>query len=166
MVEISAFGPDKQERLFPRLALLAVIVGIFFLFSPGGKGAFGADQAATITYPVKTFQDGNARFYEYKTKDGITIKYFILKSQDGVIRAAFDACDVCWAEGKGYYQKGDIMVCRNCGRRFASNRVNDVSGGCNPAPLNREIVGEKLVIKVPDILAGRKYFDFARRGQK
>ncbi|MDI6756230.1 MAG: DUF2318 domain-containing protein [Thermodesulfobacteriota bacterium] len=169
VVEISALISGMEKRLFLRWALmgiLAVIGGSFLLFSPGRQEALAADQAAAITYPVKTFQDGNARFYEYKTKDGITIKYFILKSQDGVIRAAFDACDVCWAEGKGYYQKGDFMVCRNCGRRFASNRVNDVSGGCNPAPLNREVVGDKLVIKVPDILTGKKYFDFAQRGQR
>lgn len=117
-----------------------------------------------VTYPVKTFQDGKARFYEYKTGDGITIKYFILKSSDGVVRAAFDACDVCWPQGKGYYQKDDFMVCRNCGRRFASVNVNVITGGCNPGALKREVVGEKLVIKVKDILEGKKYFNFSKRG--
>ena len=87
-----------------------------------------------------------------------TIRYFILKSSDGIIRAAFDACDVCWPAGKGYYQDGDYMVCRNCGRRFASVLVNEVQGGCNPAPLNRSIQNDKVVIQIKDIQEGRQYF--------
>jgi uncharacterized membrane protein len=117
-------------------------------------------RAAEITYPVATFNDGKARFYEYKTPDGIVIKYFILKSSDGVIRAAFDACDVCWEAGKGYQQKDDFMVCRNCGRRFHSTKINEVSGGCNPAPLIRKVLDGKVVIDTQNILAGKQYFDF------
>jgi uncharacterized membrane protein len=98
------------------------------------------------------------------TAEGLSIKYFVLKSSDGVLRAAFDACDVCWPAGEGYYQEGDYMVCRNCGKRFASLKVNEVKGGCNPAPLNRQVVGDNLVIKVKDILEGKRYFDFSRKG--
>jgi uncharacterized membrane protein len=121
--------------------------------------------AADITYPVSTFNDGKARFYEYKTSDGIVIKYFILKSSDGVIRAAFDACDVCWEAGKGYQQKDEFMVCKNCGRRFHSTKVNEVSGGCNPAPLIRKIQDGKVVIDTQNIITGKRYFDFkGKRG--
>ena len=80
-----------------------------------------------------------------------------------MIRAAYDACDVCWREGKGYYQDGDVMVCRNCGQRFASVKVNEIKGGCNPAPLERTVVGNKLVIKTADILQGARYFYFSGR---
>ncbi|MBL0714236.1 MAG: DUF2318 domain-containing protein [Desulfosarcina sp.] len=112
-----------------------------------------------VTYPVAMFADGQARHFDFK--DGRqTIRYFIIKSADGVIRAAFDACDVCWPAGKGYYQEGDNMVCRNCGRRFASNRVNEVKGGCNPAPLNRRVEGEMLVITPDDIRTGAGFFNF------
>ena len=120
--------------------------------------------ATSVTYPVELFADGKARHFRYKADDAITIQYFILKSSDGVIRAAFDACDVCWPAGKGSQQSGDVMVCRNCGRKFASIRVNEVKGGCNPAPLERKIEGEKLVLQAQDILSGKKYFDFSNRG--
>jgi uncharacterized membrane protein len=112
-----------------------------------------------VTYPVAMFEDGQARHFDFK--DGQhTIRYFVIKSADGVLRAAFDACDVCWPAGKGYYQEGDVMVCRNCGRKFASTKVNEVQGGCNPAPLNRRVEGDTLVIDTEDIRAGRGYFDF------
>ena len=84
----------------------------------------------------------------------------MIKSADGVIRAAFDACDVCWPAGKGYYQEGDVMVCRNCGRKFASNLVNEVQGGCNPAPLKRKVENGMLVLHPDDIRSGAGYFNF------
>jgi uncharacterized membrane protein len=144
--------------------MMILVGGTFLFLAPSGQRLSLAAQDIEVTYPVKTFQNGKAQFYQYKTNDGITIKYFILKSSDGVIRAAFDACDVCWPEGKGYFQKDDYMVCKNCGRRFASDRVNVITGGCNPGALKREVVGDKLVIQAKDILEGRKYFNFPKRG--
>jgi uncharacterized membrane protein len=122
--------------------------------SPAGAGEF--------SYPVSLFADGKARHFDHKA-GGLTIRYFILKSADGVIRAAFDACDVCWPSGKGYFQEGDDMVCRNCGRRFASVLVNEVQGGCNPAPLNRTIRDDRVVINARDIEKGRTYFNFKEK---
>jgi len=151
-------------RLTVWLCTVVLAGGGLLLVTPEGKGLCFAAEAMEVTYPVKNFQNGKAQFYQYKAGDGITVKYFILKSSDGVIRAAFDACDVCWPEGKGYFQKDDYMVCRNCGRRFASVNLNVITGGCNPGALKREVVGDKLVIKVKDILEGKRYFNFSKRG--
>jgi uncharacterized membrane protein len=117
-----------------------------------------------ITYAMRLFDDGQARHFKFNdTQGGTTISYFILKSTDGVIRAAFDACDVCWPEGKGYVQEGTVMICRNCGRRFESVLINDVQGGCNPAPLKRTIEGDQVVIRVEDLKTGRRYFNFSKK---
>ena len=121
-----------------------------------------AKEPTRVAFPVSMFEDGRARHFEYKGSD-LTIRYFILKSSDGVIRAAFDACDVCWPAGKGYFQEGNDMVCRNCGRRFASVMINEVQGGCNPAPLRRTMQGDQLFLQVDDILKGESYFNFKRK---
>ena len=110
-----------------------------------------------VRISVGDFSDGKAHYYSYEDNDK-TIKFFVIKSSDGVIRAAFDACDVCFPAKKGYSQEGDFMICNNCGRKFHSSRINVVEGGCNPAPLNREAVGQELVIKVADILSGGRFF--------
>lgn len=145
--------------------ILSICLGILIFNGVEDLNAYAAEKK--ITFPTALFADGKAKHFQYKveSKSGknLTVRYFILKSSDGVIRAAFDACDVCWPEGKGYFQKGDFMVCRNCGRRFASVRINEVQGGCNPVPLMREIHGDKVVIKVKDLLAGARYFDFGER---
>jgi len=165
-------GTDKKSR-FPLIAVILSVVfiagGVYYAINSGNSKAsydtssFSMNSTASkVTYPVSPFDDHKARHYVYKGKD-VTIKYFILKSSDGIIRAAFDACDVCWKAGKGYYQDGDVMVCRNCGRRFASVLVNVVQGGCNPAPLKRKIEGDQLVIYINDILEGKQYFNFSGR---
>lgn len=150
--------------------VLAGVAGVMFLLPGGSEAPTGivaepntvSKDDHVVTYAVSIFEDGRARHFELKAGDK-TIRYFVIKSSDGVIRAAFDACDVCWPAGKGYFQDGDVMVCRNCGRRFASTLVNEVQGGCNPAPLNRKVEGDQLVITKADILNGSRYFDFKGR---
>ena len=131
--------------------------------SPVAVGGTKVANAAEVRLPLAQFDDGQARHFEHQRGDQ-TVRYFVLKSSDGVVRAAFDACDVCWPAGKGYVQEGDVMICRNCGRRFASIHINEVQGGCNPAPLRRTIDGDQLVIQVADIEAGHGYFDFKQKG--
>ena len=169
----AVMGGTKKNRL-PMIITFAVLVlaggsviGLMQYNKSGSALVTGTAEApqsvdaSAVTYPVALFDDGQARHYSYKAGDE-TIRYFILKSADGVVRAAFDACDVCWPAGKGYYQDGDHMVCRNCGRRFASVLVNEVKGGCNPAPLNRSVQEHHVVIQVKDLLEGIRYFDFSQ----
>jgi uncharacterized membrane protein len=148
------------------VVLLATGAAGYFLAVPKSSLPVATGVAATgdvVAIPVATFDDGKARYFEHRHGD-LTIRYFALKSADGVIRAAFDACDVCWRAGKGYAQDGDYMVCRNCGMRFHSTKVNEVKGGCNPAPLERRVENGKLLIRTSDIAAGKGYFDFGRKG--
>lgn len=111
----------------------------------------------TERFLLSTFDDYKAHYYTYM-HEGQAIKFFILKSADGVVRAAFDACDVCYGAKKGYSQDGDEMVCMNCGLRFPTNKINVVRGGCNPAPLHRTVKDDTLVIQANDIVAGLSYF--------
>ena len=165
----AVLGTEKKSRT-PVVVLISTVVlliggGIFFVSQkeadrPLSGGSLSSQASGLeVTHPVGLFDDGRARHFQYTDDNGITIKYFVLKSSDGVIRAAFDACDVCWKAGKGYYQSGDVMVCGNCKREFASILVNVVKGGCNPAPLNRTVKDGKVIIAVPEILKGRPYFN-------
>ena len=155
--------------VFAATVILAAAAGLgLFLFSgsdtPTVPVAIPTANDGHITYAVSLFDDGKARHFDYAdTESNTTIKYFILKSTDGVIRAAFDACDVCWPEGKGYVQDGSAMVCRNCNRRFESVMVNEVQGGCNPAPLTRTIQEDQLFIRADDLKKGQAYFNFSKK---
>ena len=110
-----------------------------------------------VQLPLAAFDDDKAHYYTYMHEDQ-PVEFFILKSKDGIVRAAFNACDVCFAAKKGYTQDGDVMVCNNCGRRFPADQINVVQGGCNPSPLRRTVEGDSLIIQAEDIVGGLKYF--------
>jgi len=118
-----------------------------------------------VRFQVSDFADGKARHYVFEN-DGIHTRFFILRSSDGVIRTAFDACDVCWRSDKGYVQQDDYMICRNCGMSFRSTGINIIRGGCNPAPLTSRIDGEYIVISKTDLAEGERYFNFTPGGGK
>ena len=113
---------------------------------------------AAVRIPLAELAGGQAKFFDYKTADNRQVRFFAMKSSDGVYRAALDACDVCWQAKKGYTQDGDDMVCRKCGRHFHSAKINEVTGGCNPIALNRTVADGHLVINAGDLEAGRTFF--------
>lgn len=143
--------------LLSLLAIAAALVG--FLGIPGtGNGPKSVTvSAGKISIPVAELSDGQAHFYSYKGQGG-KIPFFVIKSRDGALRAAFDACDVCFKEKKGYEQKGEQMICKNCNMAFPVAKVGAVSGGCNPSPLRTTQNGAFLEIAVSDLEAGARYF--------
>ena len=145
------------------IALVAVIAVALVVVlnrgaqAPAAAAAPVAAGGADVTIPVADVSDGQAHFYSYDAS-GVEVKYFVLKSADGEYRAAFDACDVCYPNKKGYTQQGDDMVCNNCGLKFESTKINEVKGGCNPSPIERTVKGKDLVLQTADLQAGVQYF--------
>lgn len=113
---------------------------------------------AQIRIPLSEVSSGQAKFYEYKASNRKPVRFFVIKSSDGVYRAAADACVVCYREKKGYQQQEDDMVCKNCRKHFPSALVNEVTGGCNPDGIPRTIQGDKLLIAASDLEARADLF--------
>jgi uncharacterized membrane protein len=136
-----------------------VLFAILFITAAGlGYLMFGRNQSTTaalysggdVHIPL-TEVVGEAKFMEYKTAGDKVIKFFVMRSSDGVYRAAADACEVCYQSRQGYHQQGDDMVCRKCGRHFPSKDVNVVTGGCNPSGIPLTVQGDQLVIAAADL---------------
>ena len=105
-----------------RAILLAGVIG--FVLAGSAQAWFGSDkftlikpQNGILSIPLKDISDGQAHYYKAGSDKGEVVKFFVVKSHDGIIRAAVDACDVCYRSGKGYVQDGNVMVCTNCGMR-------------------------------------------------
>ncbi len=138
------------------IALMSIPVAhAFKLF--GNSHEDVTPESGVVSIPVQDVDDGDIHYYKY-TRDGHDVRFFLLQSNDGIIRAAFDACDVCYEAKKGYSLEGDFAVCNNCGMRFHSSRINVVQGGCNPAPLHRVTENGIVKIKVTDITQGARFF--------
>ncbi|MEE9913959.1 MAG: DUF2318 domain-containing protein [Deltaproteobacteria bacterium] len=142
-----------MKKMFAVLALVAAIG----LLPSSGDAAFWQStkvltpQGGELRIPVQDISDGKARFFKVKADDGTMVTFFVVKSRDGVVRAAINACDECYKAGKGYVQEGDVMVCENCGRRFATDKINVIAGGCNPVGVDRKVQAGHLIIGMKEI---------------
>jgi len=145
-------------KLVTKLIMLTIIVTAISACG-GSKDKYTKlnPTGGELIIPVSEVNDGNVHYYTVEAGDK-EVKIFLLKSNDGVIRAAFDACDVCFPEKKGYRQEGDFVICNNCGQKFHSSRINVFKGGCNPSPLARKRTGNKIIISMKDINTGTRYF--------
>ncbi len=128
----------------------------------GGKFKTLKPKEGKLYISVDKVSDGKAHYFRAKAEDGTMVDFFVVQSGEGIIRAAIDSCDVCYRSGKGYVQEGNVMICTNCGRRFATDRINEVKGGCNPAPLKRVVQGKNLVISMDDINANAWYCEYKK----
>ena len=114
---------------------------------------------AMFAFPESAFQDGKAKYFQYNVSPNLAIRFFIVKSLDGKMRAAFDACDVCFHEKKGYLQQGPNMVCINCGLKFKTDKINEVrGGGCSPHPLKMNLQNGQILVSVQDVMSGSRFF--------
>lgn len=135
------------------IGVLGVVVWQFSLWESSPQQAYPIiEDGDSITIPLSEVSE-NAKWYEYDSSKG-KIRFFAVKADDGTIKTAFDACDVCYAAKKGYKQEGKYMVCNNCGRRFAVSGLgteNKNPGGCWPGYLPNTIDVGNVVIKKSDL---------------
>lgn len=167
--EFSEQSERKSKTPLILLTVLVVLVGIgaYLVLSASNENPSATSVA---TAPASRSSDshdirialsdltGTAKFFDYKLSDNKPIRFFVIKSSDGVYRAALDACDTCYHAKKGYHQEGDDMICNNCGLHFHSSQINEVHGGCNPVGLPRTIDGNQLVIKASELESRGSYF--------
>ena len=141
------------------LVLVAMATAVFAFSIPGlGKSEKVKPVNGVVSIPVAKVSDGSAHFYRIED-GGKVLTFFIVKGNDGVIHTAFDACDVCFKEKKGYVQAGDQMQCKNCNQKFAIARIGAASGGgCNPSYLPAKVDAKSVNITVADLKAGARFF--------
>ena len=155
----SGISPNSLIVAGAVILLAAVLVATRTRQTPSAIGNTTAlPGGQEVSFAAADFDDGNARFYRYQTAAGREIRFFVMKSSDGVVRTAFDTCDVCFRERRGYRQSGDSMICNNCGRAFPSRDINVLQGGCNPAPVERTLQGDRVVLRTAALERGAFYF--------
>ena len=160
-----ADGAQPKSRTTPLLIVIVImlvaIAAIAFIRSRSGQPSATVipNNAASsdIRIPLADLS-GQAKFYDYTLADNRKMRFFALKSSDGVYRVALDACTACYHAKKGYHQQGDNLICNNCGMPFRTAEINEVHGGCNPVSLPRAIEGDTMIIKASDLEARQQYF--------
>jgi uncharacterized membrane protein len=166
------FGKRQTSIVFSRIAVctLALVALTLTAALAGGAPAIGPVMPGppTTHAPVTDGQDlviplaevtDIASFYPVIV-DGFAMEVLAVRAPDGTVRTAFNACQVCYDSGSGYYvQEGGVLVCQNCGARFRLDQVEVARGGCNPMP----ILPEDKTVDDEDITISADYFAQARQ---
>lgn len=116
---------------------------------PNEKGLF--------VFDIELLRDNNLHRFAFVSNEGKVIRFFLLnkrEDRDSPV-AVFDACMLCG--DMGYVKRGGELICVACNVRIFLLSVGK-EGGCNPIPLPYEFDGEKITIKLEDVIVGTNYF--------
>ena len=105
-----------------------------------------ADGAAVI--PLSDLEDSHLHRYEYKSADGIKMRFIALKKSEGSYGVCLDACDICGPSG--YFERKGQVVCKLCDVVMNRGTIG-FPGGCNPVPLVYMIHDGKIKIYLTDL---------------
>lgn len=119
----------------------AITIGFFITGQQGSK-------AEDLVIPLSGITD-RVTFYP-ATVNGTELEVLAVRTADGMVRTAFNTCQICYDSGRGYYkQVGDFLVCQNCGNRYSMEQIETEQGGCNPVPIfpeNKREEADSIVI--------------------
>ena len=97
-----------------------------------------------ISVPLTSLDDGNLHRFGF-VSGGSTVRFLAMKGSDGKVRTALDACAICGSFG--YIQEARNLICLNCGAEINPLTLG-IGGGCNPIPLESEVMPTALRIRV------------------
>ena len=89
---------------------------------------------ATIKF--SQINDGHLHRFEYKAKDGTSMRFIIIKKNGGAYGVGLDACDNCG--DAGYYEKDGKIICKKCDVAINLATIG-FKGGCNPIPFDYQV---------------------------
>ncbi len=120
-------------------------------FGKNGEEVKLVDGALTLEASI--FDDNLAHYYHTKLSSGKIVYFFVVKDSGGVYRAAANACQVCFEDRMGFSQQGNFMVCNACKNKYPLEKIATEKGGCNPGPINPNLVVEngRITIKESEL---------------
>jgi len=142
-------APERRKALAARrrqrfwklaatgLALSAIVLISAEIVYARVSHAADAPEPVAITdgelrIPVAQLKDQSLHHFAVSV-DGREVRLIAILDASDTVRAALDACAICGTEG--YYQRGQNVICRNCGAAIYLPTIGH-GGGCNPIPFD------------------------------
>lgn len=148
-----AASTARTERRWNVLAwsaalIFIVLISVDYIYARNARALSPAVQVEAVNgvveLPVSQVADGTLHRFEVATPDG-GVRFFAIRRPDGSIAVNLDACQICGP--LGYYQRGNLLYCRNCDAPINVSSLGAV-GGCNPIPLRYQQVGNNIRILI------------------
>lgn len=110
-----------------------------------------------VSVPLSALADGTLHRFGVVVGDR-TVRFLAMKTADGHVRVALDACKICGAFG--YAQEHHELICLNCAAAINPATLG-VSGGCNPIPLESEVTATAIRIRLAALQPEARLFTLA-----
>lgn len=134
----------KKKWILPIAAAVAA-AGALLVIAPVPGKRTGAD--------TRMHKDGNLVIQEsslssdkvsfIRIDEDSKIELLARIGDDGRIKVALGTCQSCNGSPQAYYtQKGNQLMCNNCGLTFPLSVLDAPGGGCHPITLDSSIVKE------------------------
>ncbi len=158
-----AASTARVERRWNVLAwsaalIFMVLISADYMYARNARALSPAVQVeathGVVELPVSQVADGMLHRYEVATPDG-GVRFFAIRRPDGSIAVNLDACQICGP--LGYYQRGNLLYCRNCDAPINVSSLGAI-GGCNPIPLRYQQVGNNVRILISTLAADAPIF--------
>jgi uncharacterized membrane protein len=153
---------DVREKRGLRIAavlsaVILAVLGVSFVRAESGRKLV-AVSGGEVRIPVASVSDGRLHRFAADVS-GHEARFLVIRA-GRELRTAFDACQICGAEG--YNEVGNGVVCLHCDANINIPTIGR-AGGCNPIPLPSRVAGDSLVIREADLAAQAGQFPAAGR---
>jgi len=138
---------------------LFVLAALALANRPAGSGVTSISGDGSIQIATSDIRPGDAKFFEYRDRDGGRIRFILARDDKGHIQAALDACERCYVHHQGYGAAHGELTCRYCGNRYRVAAIASGMGSCVPVKLPFQAEGQAVRIKTAELERQRQMFE-------
>lgn len=151
-----AFARARREKFYSYGAIATTLValaaiGVVYAREAMPKKAPPPElvtaEGGWVNLPFASLEDGQLHRLGFLSGNKL-VRFLAMKTTDGRIRTALDACEICGPFG--YLQEGKNLVCLNCAAEINPLTL-EVGGGCNPRPLPSEVTASTVRVAMSEL---------------
>lgn len=127
----------------------------------GEKGQALQLENEVVVVPVQELDKNSMHFFHVLLPSGITVYLILVRDNQGIFRAAANACQLCFPAGDGFHLEGDLVICNVCGNPYPLEKIGTEKGDCNPVPIspNLEVSDGNIQFTLQDLNKIAPYFE-------
>lgn len=127
----------------------------------GAKGQALQLENEIVVVPIKELEKNSMHFFHVLLPSGLTVYFILVRDNQGIFRAAANACQLCYPAGDGFRLEGDLAICNVCGNPYPLEKIGTEKGDCNPVPIssNLEVSNGNIQITLQDLYKISPYFE-------
>ena len=114
-----------------------------------------AAEGGFVTVPIADVQDGHLHRYSYRTKNGTTVRFIMIRKGGNAYGVGLDACEICGPTG--YIERDEQVICKLCDVIMNKQTIG-MPGGCNPIPLEYKVESGGVRISEKKLEQAKKHF--------